>query len=93
MPLLSKIRASYSLIRIRRLLDLHSLLVSPSLIRRPSTTATDADEPEECSRAGEEDCYPGSPEHGQSEATFDAVGFEDVVECRRESSEKDGGYE
>lgn len=93
MSLRSQIRASYPLIRIRGLLDLYSLLVSPGLIWRPSTTTTYADEPEECSRAGEEDCYPSSPEHGQSEIAFDAVWFEDIVECRRESGEKDGGYE
>jgi hypothetical protein len=79
MSLRSQIRAAHPFIRIRGLLDLHSLLVSPSLIGRASTTAADTNEPEECGSAGEEDCKPGSSEHGQAEPAFDTIVFEDGV--------------
>lgn len=93
MSLRSQIRAAHPLIRIRGLLGLHSLLVSPSLVGRASTTAADADEPEERGCTGEEDCNPGSSEHGQAEPTFDTIAFQGVVKCGSENGEEDGGYE
>ena len=81
MSLRSQIRAPHSLICIRCLFYLHSLLIStPTLVRRPPTAAADADKPEECGRSGEEDCEPSGSEHGQAEAATDVVGFENIVE-------------
>jgi hypothetical protein len=83
-------RTSHPLVGIRCLLDFHSLLISPGLVGRSSTAAADAEEPEECGGAREEDCNPGSSKHGKAEAAFDVVGFENVVECGGEDGEENG---
>jgi len=78
MRTLAQIRTRDPLVRIRRLLDLDSLVLT--VVAAAAGTATHAEEPEDGRAPGESHGEPGRHVHVIAKGAVDVVGFEDGVE-------------